>query len=71
MKMAIHPDGHDHPLPFGDELALRARWASELKLDTVVTRGDAVVNGCSYEVSPDGGLLTVSTSANRLVFVRI
>ena len=61
MKMAIHVDGQDHPVQFGNELVLRARWTDVRTLETIVKHGEQIVSKGTYEVSADGQSLVVST----------
>jgi hypothetical protein len=66
----ICPDGHEHPVPFGNGVRLKALWTTSLKLDAVFTKGEGIIDRWSYEVSPDGSSLIISTSTDRLVFRR-
>ena len=71
VKMTICADGHEHPVPFGDGLVLRAHWASAQVLETTIkSRGRTIGTG-TYEVSPDRRSLVVSTGEQVLVFERI
>ena len=71
MKMAIHVDGQDHPVQFGNELVLRARWTDVRTLETIVKHGEKIVGTGTYEVSADGQSLVVSTTEQRVVFKRV
>jgi hypothetical protein len=71
MKMAIHVDGQDHPVQFGSELVLRARWTGVRTLETIVKHGENIVSKGTYEVSADGQTLVVSTTEQRVVFKRV
>ena len=44
MKMAIQADGHDHPVEFGHELVLQARWTDVRTLETMVKHGETIVS---------------------------
>jgi hypothetical protein len=71
MKMAIHVDGQDHPVQFGNELVLRAWWTDVWTLETIVKHGENIVSKGTYEVSADGQSLVVSTTEQRVVFKRV
>jgi hypothetical protein len=71
MKMAIHVDGQDHPVQFGNEFVLRARWTDVRTLETIVKHGENIVSKVTYEVSADGQSLVVSTTEQRVVFKRV
>ena len=66
MKVAIHVDGTERPVPFGDHVTLRARWIDTNTLETIARRGEQMVWRATYRVSDDGQSLVVS-SAERLV----
>ena len=70
-KMAITVDGHDHPIQFGHELVLQARWTGVRTLETIVKDGEKVVGKGTYEVSADGLSLVVSTTEQFVVFERV
>ena len=71
MKMAIQTDGQDHPVQSADGLVVQATWTNARTLETLVKRGDALVSKGTYEVSPDGQSLVVSTTDERIVFARV
>ena len=71
MKMALHVDDQEHPLPFGYGLMLQAKWADDRTLDTVVKDGERTVSEGTYRVTPDGQSLVVSTTNQRMVFERV
>jgi hypothetical protein len=71
MKMAIQADGQDHPVQFGNELVLQARWTDVGILETIVKHGERIVGKGTYEVSADGQSLVVSTSEHLVVFKRV
>lgn len=71
MKMTMHVDGHDHPAQFGNDLMLRARWADDRTLETIVTHRETVVSAGTYEVSTDGQRLVVSSKDQRIELERI
>ena len=71
MKMAIHVDGRDHPIQFGDEYLLQARWTDARTLETLLKLGESIVTKGTYEVSADGQVLVVSTSERVVVFERV
>ena len=66
MKVAIHVDGVDHPVPFGDNVTLRASWIDAQTLETIARRGEQLAWQATYTVSDDGQSLVIS-SAERLV----
>ena len=53
----IHADGQSHPSAHG--YALTARWRDSHALETVVTKDQLEVSRLTYEVSRDGGTLTL------------
>jgi hypothetical protein len=65
----IHADGvervHDHGI------RLTAQWASPRRLDLMTTHAGLPARGATYEVSPDGRSLTVSTADQRILFDRV
>ena len=70
MKMVILDDGQDHPIRFGSELLLQARWTSVRTLEAIVKHEERIVSGGTWEVSPDGESLVLSTAGQRVVFGR-
>jgi hypothetical protein len=70
-KMTITVDGHDHPIQFGNELVMQARWIDGRTLETIVKDGERVVGKGTYEVSVDGLSLVVSTTDQFVVFERV
>ena len=66
MKVAIHVDGVDHPVPFGDNVTLRASWIDAQTLETIARRDEQLAWRATYTVSDDGQSLVIS-SAERLV----
>jgi hypothetical protein len=71
MKMVIRVDGQEHPVQFGDDLMLRARWTDDRTLETIVTHRENVVSTGTCQVSADGQRLVVSTADQRVVFERM
>lgn len=67
----ICADGHDHPAPFGDGVRLNALWTTSLMLEATFTASDQTLGRWSYEVSPDGRSLVISTAEERIVFKRL
>jgi hypothetical protein len=70
MKMAVRTDGQDHPVQFGDDTVLQARWTSDRTLETVLKQSERTVAEGTYEVSRDGRSLVVSTTDSVVVFER-
>ena len=64
-------DGNEHPLPFGDDLTVIARWQDARSLQTVVRRGEANVGEGVYALANDGRTLTTSAGSHRYVFTRL
>lgn len=60
---SLRTDGEPHP---HDELlaglTVVARWRGQRLLDTVMTRGNGVVDHVTYEISDDGRTLTTKTA---------
>ncbi len=71
MKMVIHADGQDRPIQFGSELLLQARWTSVRTLEAITKHGERTVSRGTWEVSPDGESLVLSTAGQRVVFARV
>jgi hypothetical protein len=71
MKMAIHVDGRDHPVSFGDELVLQSRRTDARRIETVLKHHETIVSKGTYEVSADGQSLVVSTPDTVVVFKRV
>jgi hypothetical protein len=71
MKMAIHANGKAHPVQFGHELLLQARWTDARTLEMILKRGETIVSKGKYEVSADGQSLMVSTTDQVVVFERV
>jgi hypothetical protein len=67
----IYTDGHEHPVPFGDGVRLKALWTTSLVLEATFITSDRILSSWSYEVSPDGKLLVMSTAKDRIVFKRL
>jgi hypothetical protein len=67
----ICADGREHPVPFGEGVRLKALWTTSLKLEATFTTSERTISSWSYEVSPDGGSLVISTSEQRIVFRRL
>jgi hypothetical protein len=61
----------DHPVQFGNELVLRARWTDVRTLETIVKHGETIVSKGTYAVSADEQSLVVSTTEQRIVFKRV
>jgi hypothetical protein len=70
VKMAIHADGREYPVPYGNGLVMQARWANPRVLEAVVKNREHVLSQGTYEVSPDGLSLTFSTPGQSVVFDR-
>lgn len=71
MKMAIQANGKEHPVQFGHELLLQARWTDARTLEMILRRGETIVSKGKYEVSADGQSLIVSTTDQVVVFERV
>ena len=71
MKVTIHVDGVDHAVPFGDSVTLRANWIDGRTLETIARRGDQTTWRATYEVSPDGQSLVVSSAERIVRFERV
>ena len=71
MKIAIQIDGLDHPIQFGNDLTLQARWTNERTLETITKHGDQAVATGTYEVAVNGQSLVVSTPDRLVVFERV
>ena len=71
IRMAIKIDGLHHRIQFGNDLTLQARWINVRTLETIVMHGAQIVTRGTYEVTPDGESLVVSTPASRLIFERV
>ena len=67
----ICTDGHEHPVPFGEGVRLKALWTTSLMLEATFTATDRTLSRWSYEVSPDGSSLVASTAEQRIVFKRL
>lgn len=64
----LDPDGTGHLSEHG--YVVTAKWLGSRVLDAVVTRDGRVEGRVTYEVSPDGKTLTLSTGAHTSVFER-
>jgi hypothetical protein len=71
IKMTIQADGQEHPLQFGNDLMLQARWTDVRTLETIVKHSEQIVSKGTYELSADGQSLVVSTADQRVVFERV
>jgi hypothetical protein len=71
MKTTISVDGVDHPVPFGDNVTLRATWLDGQTLETLARRGEQMVWHATYEVSRDGRSLVVSSAERVVRFARV
>lgn len=69
--LLLRPDGHRHPLPFGEGLQFRAVWLNPRQLETTVTRGELDVAHGTYDVSGDGLTLSVTSGGTRRAFDRV
>jgi hypothetical protein len=67
----ICADGHEHPVPFGEGVRLKARWTTSLLLEATFTATEQTLSKWSYEVSPDGRSLVMSTAEQRILFKRL
>ena len=68
---SIRADGHEHPVPFGEGVCLKALWTTSLMLEATFTATERTLSKWSYEVSPDGRSLVISTAEQRIVFKRL
>src|SRR5262245_20987762 len=64
----LDADGTEHPSEYG--YVVTAKWLSSRVLDAVVTRDGRVEGRVTYQVSPDGRTLTLSTGEHTSVFER-
>jgi len=71
MKLAIVVDGIDRPVPFGDDVTLRAQWIDGHTLETIVRRGDQMMWRATYQVSSDGQSLVISSAERVVRFERV
>ena len=71
IRTTICADGHEHPVPFGEDVRLKALWTTSLTLEATFTTSERTISRWSYEVSPDGKSLVVSTANDRIVFKRL
>jgi hypothetical protein len=71
IRTTICADGLEHPVPFGDDVRLKALWTTSLTLEATFTTSEQTVSRWSYEVSADGKSLVVSTEQERIVFRRL
>jgi hypothetical protein len=71
MKMAIRADGREHPVHFGQELMVQARWTDRRTLDMIAKRRDTMVGKGTYTVSQDGQSLVLSTTDQVVELKRI
>jgi ketosteroid isomerase-like protein len=69
-SLLLRTDGHEHQLPLGDDLRLRAIWTDPHTLHTTVRRGDITIAEGTYAVSRDGQTLIFTADARRFVFER-
>ena len=67
----ICTDGHEHPVPFGEGVRLKALWTTSLMLEATFVATDRTLSKWSYEVSPDGRSLVALTAGQRIVFKRL
>ena len=65
---SIVADGIERVQAHGYRMAVR--WAGPRTLEVLTRLAERPAKGATYEVSPDGGTLIVSTIDQRLVFVR-
>jgi len=70
IKLAIRTDGSGQPIRFGTGFVIEARLAESQRLEAVIRNGEHIVSQGTYEVSPDGQMLTFVTSATQIVFNR-
>jgi ketosteroid isomerase-like protein len=68
--LLLRTDGHEHQLPLGDDLRVRAIWTEPQTLHTTVRRGDITVAEGTYTVSGEGQTLCFTAETKRLVFER-
>jgi hypothetical protein len=64
----VQADGIERTFDHG--YALRAQWLGPRVFQVVATQHGRAAGGGTYEVSPDGRTMTVSTEEQRIVFVR-
>jgi hypothetical protein len=71
MKTSFQVDGQDHPVQFRDDPMVRATWTDVRTLEIIARRGERIVFEATYEVSPDGQSLVVSTPETLVIFERV
>ena len=64
----LEADGIERTHPHGYRTTVR--WSGPRTLEIMTTHAGLPAKGATYEVSPEGGTLVVSTIDQRLVFVR-
>lgn len=69
-SLLLRTDGHEHQLPLGDGLRVRAIWTDPQTLHTTVRRDDITIAEGTYAVSGDGQTLSVTAETRCLVFER-
>ncbi len=70
-KVAFRADGHEHPAADGLGHTLQVSWAHSHLLDAVHKNGDRILARAAYEVSPDGGTLSVSANGQVIRLHRL
>lgn len=61
--LEFYPDGKEHPVsPQAPGVMMVCTWQGTHRLNTEARKGDAVLGRGSYEVSPDGRVLTATLS---------
>jgi hypothetical protein len=61
--LEFYPDGMEHPVsPQAPGVMMVCTWEGTHRLNTEARKGDVVLGRGSYEVSPDGSILTATIS---------
>ena len=68
---AMCADGDEHPVPFGEGVRIKALWTTSHMLEATLITSEQTTSTWSYEVSPDGKSLVLSTVKDRIVFKRL
>jgi hypothetical protein len=71
IKTAIQIDGQDHPIQFGHQLVVQAKWSGPRTLEVMFKHRGTIVSTWTYEVSADGESLVVSTTDEVVIFERV
>jgi hypothetical protein len=70
VRVAIRTDGREHSIDAGGTEVLQACWIGPRVLEMIAKRGGQTVARGEYALSEDGSTLTVSTTADVVVFER-